>query len=119
MNKQEEYIWEIDLYTMDDVFVKERNYRTFVKNKFYIVKYRRSNKRETPSKIVKCQPQFDRYEIVSSNKTYTLHELILQNKIKNLGIPEFILNDLLIINKSILLNKPLNKKIVFSIEGEE
>ena len=49
----------------------------------------------------------------------TLHELILQNKVKNLGIPDDILNNLLIINKSILLNKPLNKKITFSIEGEE
>ena len=119
MAKTKEYIWEIDLYTMDDVFVKHRNYSSYVKNSFHVIKYNRDYKRATPSKIILCQPQFDKYVLVKSGKRFTLHELILQNKVKKLGIPDDILNNLLIINKSILLNKPLNKKIVFSIEGEE
>mgnify|MGYP004544942597 CR=1 FL=1 len=119
MTKQKEYIWEIDLYTMNDVFIKYYDYNSYVKNSFYIIKYNRNYKRATPSKIILCQPQFDKYVLIKSGKIYTLHELIIQNKVKKLGIPDDILNNLLIINKSILLNKPLNKKIIFSIEGED
>jgi hypothetical protein len=119
MAKTKEYIWEIDLYLMDDVFKKHHDFSSYVKNNFYVIRYNRDYKRTNPSKIILCQPQFDKYILVKSGKMLTLHELILQNKVKNLGIPDDILNNLLIINKSILLNKPLNKKITFSIEGEE
>lgn len=115
---KEEYIWEIDLYLMDDTFKIHRDFNSYVKNSFFVVKYKRSSKRSTPSKIIQCQPQIDKYVLVKSRKMYSLHELILQNKVKKLGIPDDILNNLLIINKSLLLNKPLSKKVIFSVEGE-
>ena len=34
MAKTKEYIWEIDLYLMDDVFKKHHDFSSYVKNNF-------------------------------------------------------------------------------------